>query len=160
VYEIYLHNFIYHIFFHYKLDYEIIFLCLILHMRSAYVCVQVPVVSFSPVFLVIGTSNICLKCWMWFVMSKWNECSICFSWCNEHEIIRYVQLCAQTTSDSCTSHHHMRHIHKISSVCKYCCCCNAAVTMVRMRAEFVRPFGRHGRNLQTTEPCLCIVLGV
>jgi hypothetical protein len=46
---------------------------------------------------------------------------------------------------------YMRRIHKIGSVCKYCRC-NAAVTMVRMRAEFVGPFGRRGRNLQTIEP--------
>jgi hypothetical protein len=53
----------------------------------------------------------------------------------------------------------MRRIHKISSVCKYCHC-NSVVTIVCMRAEFVGPFGRNGRNLQTTEPCLCIVLYV
>jgi hypothetical protein len=32
--------------------------------------------------------------------------------------------------------------------------------MVRMRAEFVGPFGRHERNLQTTDPRLRIVLCV
>jgi hypothetical protein len=32
--------------------------------------------------------------------------------------------------------------------------------MVRMRAEFVGPFGRHGRNFQTIEPSLRIVLCV
>jgi hypothetical protein len=32
--------------------------------------------------------------------------------------------------------------------------------MVRMRAEFVAPFGRHERNLQTIEPSLRIVLCV
>jgi hypothetical protein len=32
--------------------------------------------------------------------------------------------------------------------------------MVRMRAEFVGPFGRHGRNLQVIEPRLRIVLFV
>jgi hypothetical protein len=32
--------------------------------------------------------------------------------------------------------------------------------MVRMRAEFVGPFGRHGRNFQTIESRLCIVLCV
>jgi hypothetical protein len=32
--------------------------------------------------------------------------------------------------------------------------------MVRMRAEFVDPFGRHGRNLQTIEPRLLIALCV
>jgi hypothetical protein len=52
-----------------------------------------------------------------------------------------------------------RHIHKISSIYKYCHC-NAAVTKVRMRAEFVGPFGRHRHNLQTIEPCLRIVLCV
>jgi hypothetical protein len=36
-------------------------------------------------------------------------------------------------------------IHKVSSVCKYCRC-NAAVLMVRIRAEFVCPFGSNGRN--------------
>jgi hypothetical protein len=30
--------------------------------------------------------------------------------------------------------------------------------MVRMLAEFVGPFGKHGRNLQTIEPRLHIVL--
>jgi hypothetical protein len=53
----------------------------------------------------------------------------------------------------------IRRIHKISSLCKYCRF-NDAVTMVCMRAEFVGPFGRHGRNLQTTEPSLHIVLCV
>jgi hypothetical protein len=48
---------------------------------------------------------------------------------------------------------------KISSVCKYCRC-NPAVTMVRMRAEFVGPFVRHGLNLQIIEPRLRIVLCV
>jgi hypothetical protein len=52
-----------------------------------------------------------------------------------------------------------RRIHKISSVFKYCRC-NDAVTMVLMRAEFVGPLGRHGRNLRTIEPCLRIVLCV
>jgi hypothetical protein len=32
--------------------------------------------------------------------------------------------------------------------------------MVRMRAEFVGPLGRHGRHLQTIEPRLRIVLRV
>jgi hypothetical protein len=54
---------------------------------------------------------------------------------------------------------HMRCIHKISSVCKYCCC-RAVVTMVRMCAESVGPLGRHGHHLQTTEPCLSIILCV
>ena len=39
-------------------------------------------------------------------------------------------------------------IQKISSVCEYCRC-SAAVTMVRMRAEFVDSVARHGRSLQT-----------
>jgi len=30
--------------------------------------------------------------------------------------------------------------------------------MVRMRAEFVDSVARHGRNLQTFEQCLCIML--
>jgi hypothetical protein len=50
-------------------------------------------------------------------------------------------------------------MHKISSVCKYCPC-SAAVRMMRMRAEFVGPLGRHGRHLQTMEPRLRIVLCV
>jgi hypothetical protein len=54
---------------------------------------------------------------------------------------------------------HTKRIHKISSVCKYCRC-NAAVTTVRMRAEFDGPFGRHGGHLQTIEPRLRIVLCV
>jgi hypothetical protein len=45
------------------------------------------------------------------------------------------------------------------SVCIYYRC-NAAVTMVTMRAEFVGPFGRNGRNLQTIEPRLRILLCV
>jgi hypothetical protein len=53
----------------------------------------------------------------------------------------------------------LRRIHKISSVCKYCCC-NVAVTMVHMHAEFVGPFGRYGCDLQTIEPRLRIVLCV
>jgi hypothetical protein len=32
--------------------------------------------------------------------------------------------------------------------------------MMRMRAEFVGPFGRHGRHLQTIEPRLPIVVCV
>jgi predicted molibdopterin-dependent oxidoreductase YjgC len=52
-----------------------------------------------------------------------------------------------------------RRIHKVSSVCKYCRC-SAEVTMVRMRAEFVDPLGRHGRHLQTIEQRLRIVLCV
>jgi hypothetical protein len=54
---------------------------------------------------------------------------------------------------------YMRRIHKISSVCKHCRC-NAAVTTVRMRAEFVGSLERDGRDLQTIEPCLRIVLFV
>jgi hypothetical protein len=46
-----------------------------------------------------------------------------------------------------------RVIQKISSVCEYCRC-SAAVTMVRVRAEFVDSVARHGRNLQTFEQCL------
>jgi hypothetical protein len=53
----------------------------------------------------------------------------------------------------------MRVIQKISSVCEYCRC-SAAVTMVRMRAEFVDSVVRHGRNLQTFEQCLRIELCV
>ena len=52
-----------------------------------------------------------------------------------------------------------RVIYKISSVCKYCLC-SAAVTMVRMRAEFVDTVARHGRNLRTFKQCLRIVLCV
>jgi hypothetical protein len=51
----------------------------------------------------------------------------------------------------------MRRIHEISSVCKHCRC-NSVVTMVRMRAEFAGPSGRHECNLQTTEPRLHIIL--
>jgi len=50
-------------------------------------------------------------------------------------------------------------IQKISSVCEYCRC-SAAVTMVRKRAEFLDSLLRHGRNLQTSEQCLRIVLCV
>ena len=49
-----------------------------------------------------------------------------------------------------------RVIQKISSVCEYCRC-SAAVTMVRMRAEFVDSVTRHGHNLQTFEQFLRIV---
>ena len=52
-----------------------------------------------------------------------------------------------------------RDIQKIRSVCEYCRC-SAAVTMVRKRAEFLDPLLRHGRNLQTSEQCLRIVLRV
>ena len=41
-----------------------------------------------------------------------------------------------------------RVIQKISSVCEYCLC-SAAVTIVRMGAEFVVSVARHGQNLQT-----------
>jgi hypothetical protein len=44
----------------------------------------------------------------------------------------------------------MSRIHKINSVRKYCRF-SAAVTMMRMRAEYVGPFGRYGRYLQTIE---------
>ena len=54
---------------------------------------------------------------------------------------------------------HTRDIQKISSVCEYCRC-SAAVTMVRMRAEFLDSLLRHGRNLQKSEQCLRIVLCV
>jgi len=47
----------------------------------------------------------------------------------------------------------MRFIQKISSVCENCLC-SAAVTMVRMRAEFVDSVARHERNLQAFEQCL------
>jgi hypothetical protein len=50
-----------------------------------------------------------------------------------------------------------RVIQKISSVCEYCLC-SAAVTVVLMRAEFVDAVARHGRNMQTCEQCLRIVL--
>ena len=53
----------------------------------------------------------------------------------------------------------MRVIQKISSVCEYCSC-SAAVTTVRMRAEFVDSVARHRQNLQTFEQCLRIVLCV
>ena len=52
-----------------------------------------------------------------------------------------------------------RVIQKISSVCKYCYC-SAVVTMVCMCAEFVDSVARHGRNLQTFEQCLRIMLCV
>ena len=39
-----------------------------------------------------------------------------------------------------------RGIQKVSSVCEYCRC-SAAVTMVRMLAEFFDSLSRHGRNL-------------
>ena len=40
-----------------------------------------------------------------------------------------------------------RVIQKISSVCEYCRC-SAAVTMVRMHAQFVDSVTSHGHNLQ------------
>jgi len=52
-----------------------------------------------------------------------------------------------------------RVIQKVSSVWEYCPC-SAAVTMVRMCAEFFYSLSRHGRNLQTSEQCLRIVLCV
>jgi len=52
-----------------------------------------------------------------------------------------------------------RVVQKISSVCEYCLC-SAAVTVVRMRAEFVDSVARHGQNLQIFEQCLRIVLCV
>jgi hypothetical protein len=53
--------------------------------------------------------------------------------------------------------HDTRCIHKIRVICKYCCC-NTVVTMLCIHAELVGPLGRHRHNLQTIEPCLCIVL--
>jgi hypothetical protein len=53
----------------------------------------------------------------------------------------------------------MRRTHNISSVCKYYRC-SAVVTMVHMHAEFVGPFGRHGRHFQTIKPHSHIVLSV
>ena len=52
-----------------------------------------------------------------------------------------------------------RFIQKISSFCEYGRC-SAAVTIVLMRAGFVDSVARHGRNLQTFEQCLRIVLCV
>ena len=52
-----------------------------------------------------------------------------------------------------------RGIQKISSVYEYGRC-SAAVTMVRKRAEFLDSLLSHGRNLQTSEQCLLIVLCV
>jgi hypothetical protein len=51
----------------------------------------------------------------------------------------------------------MRRIHKISSISKYWCC-NAAVTMMHTRGEFVGPLGRQGCHLQTVKQNLCIIL--
>ena len=48
---------------------------------------------------------------------------------------------------------------KISSVCEYCRR-SAAVTTVRMRAEFVDSVARHGRNLQAFEQCLHVMRSV
>ena len=52
-----------------------------------------------------------------------------------------------------------RIIQKISSVCEYCRF-SAAVTMVRMRAQFVDSVTRHGHILQTFEQFLRVVLCV
>jgi len=60
---------------------------------------------------------------------------------------------------SCCNGGITRVIQKISSVCEYCPC-GAAVSMVRMRAEFVDSVARHGRNLQTFKQCLRTVLCV
>jgi len=51
---------------------------------------------------------------------------------------------------SCSALQFTRVIQKISSVCEYCLC-STAVTVVRMRAEFVDSVARDGRNLQTFE---------
>ena len=63
--------------------------------------------------------------------------------------------------NSCSREHraYTRVIQKISSVCEYCRC-SAAVTMVRMRAQFVDSVTRHGHNLQTFEQFSRIVLCV
>ena len=60
---------------------------------------------------------------------------------------------------SCCNGGITRVIQKISSVCEYCLC-SAAVRIVRMRAEIVDSVARNGRNLQTFEQCLRIVLCV
>jgi len=57
------------------------------------------------------------------------------------------------------SHKTTRVIQKISSVCEYCLC-SAVVTMVHIGAKFVDSVARHGRNFQTFEQCLRIVLCV
>jgi len=72
-----------------------------------------------------------------------------------------------TSNFICTFTHHliqcndfiMRVIQKLSSICEFCRC-STAVTMVHMHAEFVDSVSRHGRNLQTIEQCLRIVLCV
>jgi len=63
--------------------------------------------------------------------------------------VLYFTVCVRNT----------RAIQKISFVCEYYRC-SAAVTMVRMRAEFVDSVARHGRNLQIFEQCLRIALWV
>jgi hypothetical protein len=50
-------------------------------------------------------------------------------------------------------------IQKVSYVCE-CCHSSTAVAMVRMRAEFFDSLSRHGRNMQTFERRLHIVLCV
>jgi len=55
--------------------------------------------------------------------------------------------------------YYTRAIQKVSSVCEYCRC-SAAATMVRVCAEFFDSLSSHGRNLQTFEQCLHIVLCV
>jgi hypothetical protein len=57
------------------------------------------------------------------------------------------------------NHWCMRRIHKRSFICQYCRR-STVVTMMRMCAEFVGPFGRHGHHLQTIRVPLRIVLCV
>ena len=59
----------------------------------------------------------------------------------------------------CSSLPYKRVTRKISSVCEYCSC-SAAVTMMRMRTQFVDSVTRHGHNLHTFEQFLRIVLCV
>ena len=74
-------------------------------------------------------------------------------------LLIWQQFVYSETNEKCIHIVYTRDIQKIRSVCEYCRC-SAAVTMVRKRAEFLDSLLRHGRNLQTSEQCLRIVLCV
>jgi len=71
------------------------------------------------------------------------------------ELLFFLVVCVNVVQVSVAT----RDIQKISSICEYCRC-SAVVTMVRKRAEFLDSLFRHGRNLQTSEQCLRIMLCV
>ena len=84
-----------------------------------------------------------------------------FSFFPSSEVAAHLFKCRNGLYMSAIMHvcDYMSVIQKISSICEYWRC-SAAVTIVHMCAEFIDSVARHGRNLQTFEQCLRIVLCV